>query len=69
MVDIIVTGQFIDQFITVTGSGLTIGLVTYMIFFAKSKQCKELGKLGGVPGIFNINEPILFGTPIIMILS
>ena len=62
----IVTGQFIDQFITVTGSGLTIGLVTYMIFFAKSKQCKELGKLGGVPGIFNINEPILFGTPIIM---
>ena len=62
----IVTGQFIDQFITVTGSGLTIGLVTYMIFFAKSKQCKELGKLGGVPGIFNINEPILFGTPIVM---
>ncbi|MDO5793448.1 MAG: PTS sugar transporter subunit IIC [Turicibacter sp.] len=62
----IVTGQFIDQFITVTGAGLTIGLVTYMIFFAKSKQCKELGKLGGVPGIFNINEPILFGTPIVM---
>ena len=62
----IVTQQFIDQFITVTGSGLTIGLVTYMIFFAKSKQCKELGKLGGVPGIFNINEPILFGTPIVM---
>ena len=46
----IVTGQFIDQFITVTGSGLTIGLVTYMIFFAKSKQCKELGKLGGGTG-------------------
>ena len=62
----IVTQQFIDQFITVTGAGLTIGLVTYMIFFAKSKQCKELGKLGGVPGIFNINEPILFGTPIVM---
>ena len=62
----IVTQQFIDQFITVTGSGLTIGLVMYMIFFAKSKQCKELGKLGGVPGIFNINEPILFGTPIVM---
>lgn len=62
----IVTQQFIDQFITVTGAGLTLGLVMYMIFFAKSKQCKELGKLGGVPGIFNINEPILFGTPIVM---
>ena len=45
---------------------MTIGLVIYMIFFAKSAQCKELGKLGGVPGIFNINEPILFGTPIVM---
>ena len=62
----IVTGQFLDQFMTVTGAGITIGLVMYMIFFAKSKQCKELGKLGGIPGIFNINEPILFGTPIVM---
>ena len=45
---------------------MTIGLVIYMIFFAKSAQCKELGRLGGVPGLFNINEPILFGTPIVM---
>ena len=37
-----------------------------MIFFAKSVQCKELGKLGGVPGLFNINEPILFGLPIVL---
>ena len=62
----IVTQQFLDQFINVTGAGMTIGLVIYMIFFAKSAQCKELGRLGGVPGIFNINEPILFGTPIVM---
>lgn len=62
----IVTQQFLDQFITVTGAGMTIGLVIYMIFFAKSAQCKELGKLGGIPGLFNINEPILFGTPIVM---
>ena len=62
----IVTGQFLGQFMTVTGAGITIGLVMYMIFFAKSQQCKELGKLGGVPGLFNINEPILFGTPIVM---
>jgi PTS system cellobiose-specific IIC component len=62
----IVTQQFLDQFMTVTGSGMTIGIVIYMIFFAKSKQNKELGKLGGVPGLFNINEPILFGTPIVL---
>ena len=40
---------------------MTIGLVIYMIFFAKSAQCKELGRLGGVPGLFNINGPILSG--------
>ncbi|AQS07493.1 MULTISPECIES: PTS sugar transporter subunit IIC [Clostridium] len=62
----IVTQQFLDQFMTVTGSGMTIGLVICMLFFAKSAQCKQLGKLAIVPGIFNINEPITFGTPIVM---
>lgn len=62
----IVTQQFLDQFITVTGSGLTIGLVIAMVFFGKSTQSKQLGKLSISPGIFNINEPIIFGTPIVM---
>lgn len=62
----IVTQQFLDQFMTVTGSGMTIGLVICMLFFAKSAQCKELGKLAIVPGLFNINEPVLFGTPVVM---
>ncbi|MDO4594286.1 MAG: PTS transporter subunit EIIC [Tissierellia bacterium] len=62
----IVTQQFLDQFITVTGAGITIGLLVYMTFFAKSEQFKNLGKLSLVPGLFNINEPILFATPIVM---
>lgn len=62
----IVTKQFLDQFMTVTGSGVTIGLVVFMLFFAKSKQLKDLGKLAIVPGIFNVNEPVLFGLPIVM---
>ncbi len=57
----IVTQQFYDQFINITGAGITIGLVMYMFFFAKSKQLKALGKLGIIPAIFGINEPILFG--------
>jgi PTS system cellobiose-specific IIC component len=60
------TQQIIDQFCTVTGSGLTLGLVIYMLFFAKSEQIKSIGKLGIGPGIFNINEPVLFGTPIVL---
>ncbi|MDR2833233.1 MAG: PTS sugar transporter subunit IIC [Streptococcaceae bacterium] len=62
----IVTQQFIDQFVTVTGSGMTLGLVLFMLVFAKSKQYKTLGRLSIVPGAFNINEPMLFGTPIVM---
>ena len=62
----IVTKQFLDQFMTVTGSGITIGLVVFMVFFAKSKQLKEIGKLGFLPSFFNVNEPVLFGTPIVL---
>jgi PTS system cellobiose-specific IIC component len=62
----IVTQQFFDQYMTVTGAGMTIGLVVFMVFFAKSKQYKELGKLSIIPGLFNINEPVIFATPIVM---
>lgn len=62
----IVTQQFYDQFINVTGAGITIGMVLYMFFFAKSKQLKTLGKLEMVPALFGINEPILFGIPVVM---
>lgn len=62
----IVTKQFLDQFMVVTGSGITIGLVLYMAVFAKSKQLKEIGKLGLIPSFFNVNEPVLFGTPIVL---
>lgn len=62
----IVTQQFLDQFLTVTGAGMTIGLVVYMVFFAKSAQFKQLGRLSIGPAIFNINEPIVFATPIVM---
>lgn len=62
----IVTKQFLDQFMTVTGSGITIGLIVYMAFFAKSKQLKQIGKLGLAPSFFNVNEPVLFGTPVVL---
>lgn len=62
----IITQQFYDQMICMTGSGITIGLVIYMIWKAKSSQYKQLGKISLVPAVFNINEPVLFGTPIVM---
>ncbi len=62
----IVTKQFVDQFIIVTGAGVTVGMVLYMTFLAKSTQCKQIGKLGLGPGCFNINEPVTFGTPVVL---
>lgn len=62
----IVTKQFLDQCMTFTGSGITFGLVIFMFFFARSEQFKKLGKLGIVPALFNVNEPVLFGAPIVL---
>ena len=58
-------GEFNTAFITIGGSGATLGAVLYMAFMAKSRQMRELGKVAVVPGIFNINEPLLFGLPIV----
>ena len=62
----IFTEAFCNCFQAITGSGITIGLVVFMVFFAKSAQMKQVGKLGLGCGIFNINEPVLFGTPIVL---
>ena len=60
------TQSLLDQFGTVTGSGMTIGLVVFMAFFAKSEQMKSIGRLSFLPGVFNINEPVLFGVPVVL---
>jgi PTS system cellobiose-specific IIC component len=62
----IFTEAFQNCFQAITGSGITMGLVIFMTFFAKSAQMKQVGKLGLGCGIFNINEPVLFGTPIVL---
>ncbi len=47
------------------GQGTTIGLIISM-FRAKSQRYKEMLKLASVPALFNINEPLIFGMPIII---
>src|SRR5574337_476691 len=47
------------------GQGATLGLVISMIR-AKSERYKEMLKLTSVPSLFNINEPLIFGMPIIL---
>ena len=48
------------------GAGSTLTLAFLMAFFAKSSRMKELGRLSLPMGIFFINEPILFGLPLVL---
>jgi len=62
-----VTKQFIDTLLVgMGGSGMTLAVIILIFIIGRSRQVKELGKLGAPPGIFNVNEPIIFGLPIIM---
>ncbi|WP_125766735.1 PTS transporter subunit EIIC [Lapidilactobacillus wuchangensis] len=58
-------GDFINMWVFIGGAGGTLGLVLLMLFNAKSKQLQVLGRAAIVPGIFNINEPVIFGAPIV----
>ncbi len=61
----IITGAFTKSF-TFGGVGTMFGLAILMCFFAKSKQYKMLGKLSLPTTFFFINEPLLFGIPVVL---
>ncbi|CAI1038583.1 PTS sugar transporter subunit IIC [Serratia quinivorans] len=52
-------------FIVIGGSGATFGLVL-LYLRSRSAHLRSIGKLSLVPSCFNINEPVIFGTPIVM---
>lgn len=56
---------FYQWYMYIGGSGATIGLAL-ALFFAKSQYAKTLGKTAFIPALFNINEPLIFGTPIVL---
>lgn len=62
-----ILGQsFYNLFGGIGGAGSTLSLVIVILLVAKSKQSRTVAKLGAVPGIFTINEPIIFGLPLIL---
>ena len=61
----IFTEQFLQWFIWIGGAGTTLSLVVLMMF-SKSTYLKSLGRLSFLPGLFNINEPVMFGLPIVL---
>lgn len=56
---------FYQWFIYIGGSGSTIGLAIALLA-SKSKYGKTLSRTAFIPALFNINEPLMFGTPVVL---
>src|SRR5437764_1214811 len=61
----IVTEPFFHIFAHLGGSGATLPLVIYMLR-SRSAQLRTVGKVALGPAIFNINEPVTFGVPMVL---
>ncbi|WP_119326860.1 lactose-specific PTS transporter subunit EIIC [Companilactobacillus musae] len=55
-----------DYVMNFGGTGSTFVVAFIMLFAARSAQLKAVGKAAFIPGSFSVNEPVLFGMPIIM---
>ncbi|QIK68834.1 PTS cellobiose transporter subunit IIC [Erysipelothrix sp. HDW6C] len=58
-------GDFVNMYLFIGGAGSTLGLCLLFMFKSRSATLKTLGKASIVPAMFNINEPIIFGAPIV----
>lgn len=61
----IATQQFFIWFAWQGGSGMTLALALHMLG-ARSSQLRNLGRIAILPALCNVNEPIIFGAPIVM---
>lgn len=56
--------QYLNMFVHIGGAGCTFGLVL-ALFFSRIRSSRQLGRYALLPSIFNINELLIFGLPII----
>lgn len=62
----IINVQFQNLFATYGGAGSTLSLLIVAVLISKSKRLKQLSKLSILPAIFGINEPVIYGLPIVL---
>lgn len=61
----IINYSFLATFGMMGGTGACLGLCIALILFSKRQELKQVGRLAVVSEIFNINEPLSFGVPIV----
>lgn len=57
---------FFQWFVWIGGSGATIGLIIAALLIGRAKYTKSITRASALPALFNINEPIIFGFPIML---
>ncbi|QIK57069.1 PTS sugar transporter subunit IIC [Erysipelothrix sp. HDW6A] len=62
----IINHAFNGTFIAVTGAGVTGALLIAVFIFSKRKDERKIAGLSVAPALFNINEPVIFGMPIVL---
>lgn len=62
----IMAKPFWNLFITQGGFGCTLALIIAIFIVGKREDDKSIAKLSLAPGLFGINEPMIFGIPIVM---
>lgn len=60
----VLAGSFFDSFVYLGGSGMILGLIIALIIAGRRR--KDMVALGGLPALFNISEPVIFGLPIVL---
>ncbi|CDH22506.1 PTS sugar transporter subunit IIC [Xenorhabdus bovienii] len=61
----ILTAPYWSFYVCIGGSGSTL-VLAFLYLRSRSIHLKTIGKLSVVPAMFNINEPLLFGSPVVM---
>lgn len=61
----IIGSPFFPVYVLIGGAGATLGLIIAMLF-AKSTRYKTLGKLAIIPSLIGVNEPVIFGMPLVL---
>lgn len=55
-----------DAFVWMGGAGVTLALIIAILIFSKKEEQRAVAKMSAPMGVFNINEPVVFGLPIVL---
>lgn len=56
----------LDNFVLIGGAGATMGMLLAIVFVAKDGVQRQIAKISALPSLFNINDILLYGLPIIL---